>query len=68
MFGGVRRQEDAERLSKEFGAAFRPLIFDVTDPRRFPPRREEVGAALGGGTLAGLVNNAGVAVPGPLST
>ncbi len=66
VFGSVRRQEDAERLSKEFGAAFRPLTFDVTDRTAVSGAAEEVGAAIGRETLAGLVNNAGVAVPGPL--
>lgn len=66
VFGSVRRQGDAERLSKEFGAAFRPLIFDVTDRTAVSVAAEEVGAAIGRETLAGLVNNAGVAVPGPL--
>jgi NADP-dependent 3-hydroxy acid dehydrogenase YdfG len=31
VFGRVRKQTDADRLSKEFGANFTPLVFDVTD-------------------------------------
>jgi len=31
VFGSVRKQADAERLSKEFGNNFTPLVFDVTD-------------------------------------
>ena len=31
VFGSVRKQADADRLSKEFGAKFVPLLFDVTD-------------------------------------
>jgi short subunit dehydrogenase len=31
VFGSVRKKADAERLSAEFGAAFVPLVFDVTD-------------------------------------
>lgn len=65
-FGSVRKAEDAERLSKEFGEAFRPLLFDVTDRKAVFAAADEVGAALGRETLSGLVNNAGVAVPGPL--
>ena len=34
VFGSVRKQADAERLTKEFGANFTPLMFDVTDERR----------------------------------
>jgi NAD(P)-dependent dehydrogenase (short-subunit alcohol dehydrogenase family) len=66
VFGGVRRQQDAERLSREFGANFSPLIFDVTDAAAVAAASSQVEAALGGETLTGLVNNAGIAVPGPL--
>ena len=31
VFGSVRKTQDAERLSKEFGGDFVPLLFDVTD-------------------------------------
>jgi NAD(P)-dependent dehydrogenase (short-subunit alcohol dehydrogenase family) len=31
VFGSVRKKADAERLSAEFGAAFVPLVFGVTD-------------------------------------
>jgi NADP-dependent 3-hydroxy acid dehydrogenase YdfG len=31
VFGSVRRQSDADRLQREFGEAFTPLIMDVTD-------------------------------------
>ncbi len=66
VFGSVRKQTDAERLTKEFGPNFTPLIFDVTDKAAVAKAAKEVEAALGGETLAGLVNNAGVAVLGPL--
>lgn len=66
VFGSVRRQADAERLKKELGDKFVPLLFDVTDETGVKRAAEEVRAALGGETLAGLVNNAGVAVAGPL--
>lgn len=66
VFGSVRKQADADRLSKEFGANFIPLIFDVTDARAVREAADRVAAALGNETLAGLVNNAGIAVAGPL--
>ena len=52
--------------AKEFGANFTPLIFDVTDEAAVAAGAKQVEAALGGETLFGLVNNAGIAVPGPL--
>ena len=66
VFGSVRKQSDADRLAKHFGAGFIPLQMDVTDPAAVAEAAEQVGAALGQQRLAGLVNNAGVAVPGPL--
>jgi NAD(P)-dependent dehydrogenase (short-subunit alcohol dehydrogenase family) len=66
VFGSVRKQADAERLTKEFGANFTPLMFDVTDEAAVAASAKQVEAALAAETLSGLVNNAGIAVPGPL--
>lgn len=66
VFGAVRKQADGERLAKEFGASFSPLYFDVTDQAAVAAAAKQVEATLDGGTLFGLVNNAGMAVPGPL--
>jgi NAD(P)-dependent dehydrogenase (short-subunit alcohol dehydrogenase family) len=66
VFGSVRKQADADRLTSEFGANFTPLLFDVTDEAAVLAAARDVRAALDGGTLAGLVNNAGVAVAGPV--
>ncbi len=66
VFGSVRRPADAARLSKEFGANFTPLIFDVTDEAAVAAGAAQVRSVLDGETLFGLVNNAGIAVPGPL--
>ena len=66
VLGSVRKQADADRLKGEFGANFTPLLFDVTDEPAVLAAAREVRAALGGETLAGLVNNAGIAVPGPV--
>jgi NAD(P)-dependent dehydrogenase (short-subunit alcohol dehydrogenase family) len=66
VFGSVRKAADAERLRNEFGANFTPLLFDVTDEAAVLAAAREVRAALDGETLAGLVNNAGIAVGGPV--
>jgi NAD(P)-dependent dehydrogenase (short-subunit alcohol dehydrogenase family) len=66
VFGSVRKQADADRLSKQFGANFTPLLFDVTDEAAVLAAARQVRAALGGETLTGLVNNAGIAVAGPV--
>ena len=56
---GVRRDEDAERLA---ALGMRTVRLDVTDPDQIGAMRAELGAS----PLAGLVNNAGIAVAGPL--
>jgi NAD(P)-dependent dehydrogenase (short-subunit alcohol dehydrogenase family) len=56
---GVRRDEDAERLE---GQGLRTVRLDVTDEAQIASALE----ALGDSALAGLVNNAGVAVAAPL--
>jgi hypothetical protein len=66
VFGSVRKPADADRLKSEFGADFIPLLFDVTDEAAVLAAAREVRAALGGQTLTGLVNNAGIAVAGPV--
>ncbi len=66
VFGSVRKPADAERLAAEFGANFTPLLFDVTDAAAVGAAAQAVAAALGDDRLAGLVNNAGIVVPGPL--
>jgi NAD(P)-dependent dehydrogenase (short-subunit alcohol dehydrogenase family) len=64
-FGSVRKIEDAERLSRELGEHFTPLVFDVREEAEVRKAAEHVRHALGGNTLRGIVNNAGVAVAGP---
>ena len=66
VFGSVRKTQDAERLSKEFGENFIPLLFDVTDEAAVQAAAQRVTEYLNGETLLGLVNNAGIAVPAPL--
>ena len=66
VFGSVRKTQDAERLSREFGDRFVPLFFDVTDEAAVLAAAGQVREALNGETLFGLVNNAGIAVPAPL--
>jgi hypothetical protein len=66
VFGSVRKEADAERLVGEFGSHFIPLLFDVTAEAAVLAAARDVRAALNGETLSGLVNNAGIAVPGPV--
>ena len=68
VFAGVRREEDAESLREAGSGQLEPLILDVTDAGQIAVAADRVGEAVGEAGLDGLVNNAGVAVPGPLET
>lgn len=64
VFAGVRREEDAESLRAEASERLVPVMLDVTDPAQVAAAAETVGEA----GLDGLVNNAGMAILGPLET
>jgi hypothetical protein len=66
VFGSVRRAEDGQRVRSDMGDRFVPLIFDVTDASAIHASVLTVADTLGGAKLLGLVNNAGIAVGGPL--
>lgn len=66
VFGSVRKESDGERVRSALGDAFTPLLFDVTDEAGVRAGAERVRAQLNGQTLKGLVNNAGIATPGPV--
>src|SRR4051794_2689313 len=67
VFAGVRREEDAEALRGDASGPLAPVILDVTDAGQIAAAAEVIEREADGG-LDGLVNNAGVAVPGPLET
>ncbi len=67
VFAGVRREEDAESLRAGAGGQLTPLILDVTDPGQIAAAAARIEAETSG-RLDGLVNNAGIAIPGPLET
>lgn len=66
VFAGVRKQADADRVSAELGVNVTPVLCDVTNETSCQSAAKTVSDALEGQTLGGLVNNAGVAVAGPL--
>ncbi|MFN8511742.1 MAG: SDR family NAD(P)-dependent oxidoreductase [Chloroflexia bacterium] len=73
VVAGVRRGEDGEALRAAAGAIgagalLRPIALDVTDGASVARAVGEVGAEVErrGVRLVGLVNNAGIAVAGPV--
>ena len=67
VFGSVRSKKDALNLSHEFGNNFIPLNFDVTDKDSIEISRKKVEQILGDKKLDLLINNAGIALLGPLA-
>ncbi len=63
VFAGVRKPADGERVR---GPRIEPVIIDVTDDASVAAAAEQIRTAVAGKGLAGLVNNAGIAVAGPL--
>jgi NAD(P)-dependent dehydrogenase (short-subunit alcohol dehydrogenase family) len=67
VFASVRKEVDAESLRAAGSERLEPLILDVTDAEQIEAAATKIGAAAPAG-LDGLVNNAGIAIPGPLET
>jgi NAD(P)-dependent dehydrogenase (short-subunit alcohol dehydrogenase family) len=65
VFAGVRKAADAETL-KRVSPEIIPLLLDVTDAAQIGAAADYVGRTVGPAGLAGLVNNAGIVVAGPL--
>jgi NAD(P)-dependent dehydrogenase (short-subunit alcohol dehydrogenase family) len=66
VFAGVRKEADGERLRSESAGNVTPLSIDVTDHDSIRTAASQVTETVGERGLAGLVNNAGVAISGPL--
>jgi len=66
VFGSVRKSSDAEKLENDFGKNFKALIFDVVDETAIKNSVPIVQEIVGQNGLAGLVNNAGIPVSGPM--
>ncbi len=66
VFAGVRKEADGDALKAKASERLTPVILDVTEQPTINASAETVAAAVGESGLAGLVNNAGIGVGGPL--
>ena len=66
VFAGVRRAADGAALQREASPRLTAVAIDVTDAGSIAGAARTITAVMGDAGLAGLVNNAGIAVPGPL--
>ncbi len=65
VFAGVRKAADGEALVAEGGERLVPWLIDVADGASIDRAVAQLEEGLGGAALAGLVNNAGIALGGP---
>lgn len=66
VFAGVYGESERERIEALGSPGVRALPLDITDAASVAWAAREVSAAVGESGLWGLVNNAGVILPGPL--
>lgn len=66
MFAGVRSDDAADRLRGRASGLLTPVHLDVGNAESIRSARKIIADATGGTGLDGLVNNAGIAVAGPL--
>jgi NAD(P)-dependent dehydrogenase (short-subunit alcohol dehydrogenase family) len=66
VFAGVRTDAAAEKLRTKASPRLTPVLLDVTKSDCIAAAAQTVSAAVGEAGIAGLVNNAGIAVAGPL--
>lgn len=65
VLAGVRKQEDADKLIAE-NLDIIPIFIDVASQDSINTAAEQISAIVGENGLYGLVNNAGIAVAGPV--
>ena len=66
VFAGVRSLDGTNGLKITGGTDIIPLLLDVTDGESIKRAAAAVGSRVGGAGLFGLINNAGIAIGGPL--
>ena len=66
VFAGVRKAEDGAALQQATGDRVTHLLLDVTNTDQIAAAQATVATMVGENGLAGLINNAGIAVGGPL--
>jgi len=66
VFAGVRKAADGEALTAGAAGLIIPVILDVTNREQIKTVVQEVASQCGPAGLQGVVNNAGIALAGPL--
>jgi len=67
VYGTVRKESDKQKLEREFGTDFKAIICDITDDHALSNCINELKEHIKSQKIYCLINNAGIAVPGPLN-
>jgi NAD(P)-dependent dehydrogenase (short-subunit alcohol dehydrogenase family) len=66
VFAGVRKEGDGVALAAEGNGGIHPVILDVTDAASIAASISHITPIIGDHGLAGVINNAGISVVGPV--
>lgn len=66
VFASVRKSGDGESLRQAGSGRLTPIFLDLADEQSIVTAAEKVSREVSDAGLVGLVNNGGVAIPGPL--
>lgn len=62
----VRKEEDAKKLELAAGSNLRAIQLDIASPESISVAAVKIAEITGDSGLAGIINNAGISVPGPV--
>jgi NAD(P)-dependent dehydrogenase (short-subunit alcohol dehydrogenase family) len=66
VFAGVRKMEHGDSLMQQVSQRIKPIILDIVDDEQISSAVASVTKQLPEAGFAGIINNAGIAVTGPL--
>src|SRR4051812_47199860 len=66
VFASVRKEDDGNRLADDTRGSVIPIVFDITDADGVANAGRRIQQETGDAGLHALVNNAGIAIAGPL--
>jgi NAD(P)-dependent dehydrogenase (short-subunit alcohol dehydrogenase family) len=66
ILAGVRQKSDADRLAALMNDKIHPILLDVTEDTSVSQAVKEAACLMGENSLVAIINNAGIAVSGPV--
>lgn len=66
VFGTVRNSQQINSLKVKWPSAFKAIMMDITDSQQVEKAKQEIREYMKGAGLYAIINNAGIAVQGPV--